>query len=277
MGFSDLDIFQDTGGPNSGMNSFFEMQNICREFGGLRAVNDFSVTLKPGELAGLIGPNGAGKTTVFNVITGLLKPTSGKILWKGEEITRLPAHLITSSGIARTFQNIKLFLDMTVLENVMVSFHDSIDSSFLAAMFGLPDHRREEARIRDESVKYLEDAGLKRLAFEKAQNLPYGLQRKLEIARALATGPGLLLLDEPAAGMNPMEKVELADFIRAIREKHGLTIFLIEHDMKFVMSLCERIKVMDYGLSIAEGTPEEIRSNPKVIRAYLGGFGHAPG
>ncbi len=259
------------------MNSFFEMQEVCKEFGGLRAVNDFSISLQRGELAGLIGPNGAGKTTVFNMITGVLKPTSGNIIWNGENITRLPAHLITSRGIARTFQNIKLFVDMTVLENVMVSFHYSIDSSFFAAMLGLPKHLREEERIRGEALKYLEEAGLGRLAFEKAQNLPYGLQRKLEIARALATCPGLLLLDEPAAGMNPMEKIELAQFIRAIRQKHELTILLIEHDMKFVMSICERIKVLDYGLTIAEGTPQEIRSNPEVIRAYLGGTGNASG
>jgi len=262
---------------NTAMRSFFQMRHVTREFGGLKAVSDFSIKLERGELTGLIGPNGAGKTTVFNMITGMLRPTAGDITWKGENITRLPSHLITARGIARTFQNIKLFADMSVLENVMVSCHYSIDSSFLAAMLGLPKHRREEKRIREHSLKYLGEAGLAPLAFEKAQNLPYGLQRKLEIARALATEPGMLLLDEPAAGMNPMEKMELAAFIRRIREKSGITIFLIEHDMKFVMNICERIKVINYGQSIAEGSPDEIRSDPEVISAYLGGAPHAQG
>jgi branched-chain amino acid transport system ATP-binding protein len=257
------------------MSSFFQMRHVTREFGGLKAVSDFSIALEPGELTGLIGPNGAGKTTVFDMITGMLRPTSGDITWKGESITRLPAHLITARGIARTFQNIKLFADMSVLENVMVSCHHSTDSSFLAAMLGLSRHRREERRIREHSMIRLEEAGLAHLAFEKAQNLPYGLQRKLEIARALATEPGLLLLDEPAAGMNPIEKTELAAFISRIREKSGITIFLIEHDMKFVMNTCARIKVINYGQPIAEGTPDEIRNNPEVISAYLGGAPNA--
>ncbi len=218
------------------MNSFFQMRHVTKEFGGLRAVSNFSIALAPGELTGLIGPNGAGKTTVFNMITGLLKPTKGNIIWNGEDISRLPAHMITARGISRTFQNIKLFGDMSGLENVMVSYHYSMDSTFLSAMLGLPKHRREEKRIRELSLKYLEDAGLGHLAFEKAQNLPYGLQRKLEIARALATRPGMLLLDEPAAGMNPAEKNELADYILRIRDKHRITIFLIEHYMKFVIS-----------------------------------------
>jgi branched-chain amino acid transport system ATP-binding protein len=259
------------------MRSFFQMRHVTREFGGITAVSDFSITVARGELMGLIGPNGAGKTTIFNMITGLLRPTAGDITWKGENITRLPSHLITARGIARTFQNIKLFTDMSVLENVMVSCHYSLDSSFLAAMLGLAKHRREEKRIREHSLKYLGEAGLGALAFEKAQNLPYGLQRKLEIARALATEPGMLLLDEPAAGMNPMEKMELAAFIRRIREKRGITIFLIEHDMKFVMNICERIKVINYGQSIAEGSPDEVRRNPEVISAYLGGASHAKG
>ncbi len=257
------------------MSSFFQMRHVTREFGGLKAVRDFSITLELGELTGLIGPNGAGKTTVFNMITGMLRPTAGDITWKGENITRLPSHLITARGIARTFQNIKLFADMSALENVMVSFHHSIDSSFFAAMLGLSKHRREEKRIQEHCLRYLEEAGLGHFAFEKAQNLPYGLQRKLEIARALATKPGMLLLDEPAAGMNPIEKTELAAFIRRIRGKSGITIFLIEHDMKFVMNICERIKVMNYGQSIAEGTPDEIRNNPEVVSAYLGGASNA--
>jgi branched-chain amino acid transport system ATP-binding protein len=259
------------------MNSFFMMRRVTREFGGLKAVSDFSIAIERGELVGLIGPNGAGKTTVFNLIAGMLRPTMGDIFWKGENITLLAPHRITARGIARTFQNIKLFDDMSVLENVMVSFHSSIGCCFLSAMFGLPKHRKEEKRIREQSMAYLEEAGLGHYASEKARNLPYGLQRKLEIARALATGPDLLLLDEPAAGMNPMEKIELAAFVSRVRERLGVGILLIEHDMKFVMGICERIKVMDYGLSIAEGTPEEIRNNPEVIKAYLGGQGDTPG
>ncbi len=259
------------------MSPLFQMRHVTREFGGLKAVSDFSITLEHGELTGLIGPNGAGKTTGFNMITGMLRPTAGDITWNGENITRLPSHLITARGIARTFQNIKLFSDMSVLENVMVSCHCSIHSSFLAAMLGLPKHGREEERIRKHSMKHLEEAGLAPLASEKAQNLPYGLQRKLEIARALATEPGMLLLDEPAAGMNPMEKMELAVFIRRIREKSGITIFLIEHDMKFVMNICERIKVINYGRSIAEGAPDEIRSRPGGHLGLSRGASHAQG
>jgi branched-chain amino acid transport system ATP-binding protein len=252
------------------------MRRVTREFGGLKAVTDFSLSIEKGELIGLIGPNGAGKTTVFNMITGRIRPTTGDIIWKGKNITRLQPHLITHGGIARTFQNIKLFDDMNVLENVMVSFHSSMRSSFLSAMIGLPRHRREENRIREQSIAHLEEAGLAPLSSEKAQNLPYGIQRKLEITRALATEPELLLLDEPAAGMNPMEKIELAAFLARVRQSHGISILLIEHDMRFVMGICERIKVMDYGLSIAEGTPEEIRNHPDVIRAYLGGSGDTP-
>jgi branched-chain amino acid transport system ATP-binding protein len=259
------------------MNDSFQMHHITKQFGGLTAVSDFSISIGSGEFIGLIGPNGAGKTTVFNMITGTLRPTAGDISWKGEIITRLASHLITARGIARTFQNIRLFADMSVLENVMVSCHHSIGSSFLDVMLGLPKYRREGKRIREHSFRCLQEAGLAHLAFERAQNLPYGLQRKLEIARALATQPGMLLLDEPAAGMNPLEKAELAAYIRRIGEKSGITIFLIEHDMKFVMNICERIRVMNYGRSIAEGTPDEIRSNPEVITAYLGGVSHAQG
>jgi branched-chain amino acid transport system ATP-binding protein len=256
-------------------NPFFQMRHVSKRFGGLTAVSDFSITIEGGELIGLIGPNGAGKTTIFNIMTGMLRATEGDIIWKGEDITRLPPHQITAMGIARTFQNIKLFSDMSVVENVMVSCHSSLDSSFLAAMLGLPEYRKEEKRIREHSLKCLEEASLAHLASEMAQNLPYGLQRKLEIARALATKPGMLLLDEPAAGMNPMEKMELGAFIRGIREKTGVTVFLIEHDMKFVMNLCERIGVINYGRLIAEGTPDEIRRDPEVITAYLGGVTHA--
>jgi len=240
------------------------------QFGGLTAVNNFSLTLRAGELIGLIGPNGAGKTTVFNMITGVLTPTAGRVSWRGANITRLAAQQIAARGIARTFQNIRLFSDMTVIENVLVSFHYDLEAHFWEAMLGLPRYRREEARIREEAVAYLDDLGLAYLAEEKAGSLPYGQQRRLEIARALATRPGLLLLDEPAAGMNPQETMELADLLQDVRKKHALSIFLIEHDMKFVMRVCERIKVLDYGITIAEGTPAEIQTNPEVIKAYLG-------
>ncbi len=252
------------------MKGLLEIQNTSMQFGGLAAVDDFSMVVQPRELVGLIGPNGAGKTTVFNMIAGLLVPTGGAIWFRGQNITRLPAHRVSASGIARTFQNIRLFSDMSVLENVMVSFHRSIKSNFWRAMLGSPGHRREERRIREESLRLLEELRLAHLSSEKASGLPYGQQRRLEIARALATGPQLLLLDEPAAGMNPMETMELAGLIRLIRDKYEVAIFLIEHDMKFVMNLCERIKVLDHGLSIAEGTAEEIRKNPAVIKAYLG-------
>ena len=257
------------------MDNFFRLENITMQFGGLVAVNKFSINMKKGELVGLIGPNGAGKTTVFNMITGSLKPTGGNILWQGEDVTRWPVDRITQHGIARTFQNIRLFSDMTVIENVMVSFHCRLQANFWDAMFGFPRYRREDRRIREEAMEYLEEFGLVHVASEKSSSLPYGLQRRLEIARALATHPRLLLLDEPAAGMNPKETSVLASLIREVKEKYALTVFLIEHDMKFVMGLCERIKVLDYGITIAEGTPSEIQSNPSVIKAYLGDAKHA--
>jgi branched-chain amino acid transport system ATP-binding protein len=257
------------------MTDFFRLEHLVKQFGGLTAVNDFSLTLEPGELVGLIGPNGAGKTTVFNMITGSITASSGRVVWLGEETTNLPVHKITDRGIARTFQNIRLFVDMTVLENVMVSFHHKLNAYFWQAMLGLPAYRREEARIHEEAMEFLQDMSLAHLSGEKAGSLPYGQQRRLEIARALATRPRLLLLDEPAAGMNPMETMELADLVRELRERYGLTIFLIEHDMKFVMNLCERMKVLDYGITIAEGTPVEMQNNPEVIKAYLGDAKHA--
>lgn len=252
------------------MDVLLRLEQLLMQFGGLTAVNNFSLTLRAGELIGLIGPNGAGKTTVFNMITGVLTPTAGRVSWRGANITRLAAQQIAARGIARTFQNIRLFSDMTVIENVLVSFHYDLEAHFWEAMLGLPRYRREEARIREEAVAYLDDLGLAYLAEEKAGSLPYGQQRRLEIARALATRPGLLLLDEPAAGMNPQETMELADLLQDVRKKHALSIFLIEHDMKFVMRVCERIKVLDYGITIAEGTPAEIQTNPEVIKAYLG-------
>ncbi|SFM86292.1 ABC transporter ATP-binding protein [Thermodesulforhabdus norvegica] len=260
---------------NGGNSVFFEARELTMRFGGLVAVNNFSLTLKGGELMGLIGPNGAGKTTVFNMITGMLVPTSGRIIWQDEDITGYPPYRITAKGIARTFQNIRLFNDLTVIDNVMVSYHHRLRSSFWHAILGLRKYRAEEEQMREEAMEILREVGLAHLAGEKAGALPYGQQRRLEIARALATSPKLLLLDEPAAGMNPQETMELAQFVRKIRDRFNLTIFLIEHDMKFVMGLCERIKVLDYGNTIAEGTPEEIQNNPEVIKAYLGEPKHA--
>jgi branched-chain amino acid transport system ATP-binding protein len=255
------------------MSDFFKLDKLVMQFGGLCAVCDFSIEVNPGELVGLIGPNGAGKTTVFNMITGFLTPTSGRIVWQDEDLTGSAAHKVASRGIARTFQNIRLFTDMTVLENVMVSFHHKIKSRFWQAMLGLPSYTREDKRIRESALEFLNEMGLLHLADEKAGALPYGKQRRLEIARALAVKPKLLLLDEPAAGMNPQETQELALLVRELRDKYALTIFLIEHDMKFVMGLCERIKVLDYGITIAEGAPAQIQCNPEVIKAYLGDGG----
>ncbi len=247
-----------------------EVSQVTKKFGGLTAVSDFNLSLEDGELVGLIGPNGSGKTTVFNLITGMYTPTSGVVRLSGEEIQGRKPHQIAQKGIARTFQNLRLFKNLTVLQNVTIARQMWSGYSFLAAALHTPAFRAEERKVRDESLDLLTLVGLGDKAYEKARNLPYGYQRRLEIARALALKPKVLLLDEPAAGMNPDESLSLMDFIQDIQEKFEVTIFLIEHHMDIVMGICPRILVLNFGCTIAEGDPEEIQANPEVIKAYLG-------
>ena len=257
------------------MKPVLEVKGLTRDFGGLRALNELDLTVNEGEIVALIGPNGAGKTTFFNCVTGIYKPTEGTVHLYGANgekhlLNGHKPHLITALGMARTFQNIRLFSDMTVLENVMIGRHCRTKAGIWGALTRNPATRREEQESIDISYSLLETVHLQDLWNEKACNLAYGAQRRLEIARALATEPRMLLLDEPAAGMNPQETNELKDLVLQIRADRDLSILLIEHDMGMVMSLSDRIYVMEYGSRIAAGTPAEVRSNPRVIQAYLG-------
>jgi branched-chain amino acid transport system ATP-binding protein len=251
------------------MSALLELTNVSRHFGGLKVLQDVSFGVKPGTISGLIGPNGAGKTTVFNLITGLLPPTTGDITLNGASLLGRKPHAITRSGIARTFQNIRIFKEMTLLDNVIVGMHRHLDYGVAGLLFGLPKYRAAEANARDRARELLSWMKLDHKADDLADNLSYGAQRKLEIARALATEPTLLLLDEPVAGMNSTEKTELMREIVNIQAR-GYTIFMIEHDMRFVMGLCEQICVLNFGKIIAQGRPEQIRHDPQVIEAYLG-------
>lgn len=247
-----------------------EIKDLCKNFGGLRAVNNFSMTIKKGELAGLIGPNGAGKTTAFNLITGIYSATSGSVRFNGTSLTGLAPFEITKMGIARTFQNIRLFPSLTVLDNVRIAYHAHAGYSMLDAFLHTPKFAVKEAELTLRAQEFLAVFNLQNRQNEIARNLPYGEQRRLEIARALAADPYLLLLDEPAAGMNPNEIASLMDLIHFIRERFNLSILLIEHQMRVVMGICEQITVMDFGEVIAQGNPEEIQNNPRVVEAYLG-------
>ena len=256
------------------MKTILNVKNLTKNFGGLCAVSNVSMTINEGELIGVIGPNGAGKTTLFNLLTGVYEPSSGLFELmdqdKSIQIGGLKPYKITNLGVARTFQNIRLFKSMTVLENVKVAMHKNIRYGSLAAILRLPTYYKEEKWVEEKAEELLKEVGLYSLRNELATNLPYGKQRRLEIARALAIQPKILYLDEPAAGMNPQETKELTELIDLIREKYKLTVILIEHDMSLVMKICERIYVLNYGKMIANGTPEEIKQNEFVVKAYLG-------
>jgi len=248
-----------------------EMQNVEKHFGGVHAIDNFSVKIEQGQIHGLIGPNGAGKTTIFNNITGIYAPDAGKILFRGYDITGSSPHRVAQLGIGRTFQNIRLFSNLSVMDNVIIASGMDATYNLAEAIFHNKNYRRREQHLQDKAMHLLEIVGLQDKANERASALPYGHQRKLEIARAMALEPKLLLLDEPAAGMNADESMELVEFVRAIRDRFKITILMIEHHMDVVSNLCDYCTVLNFGKTLAVGTPAEVKSNPEVIRAYLGG------
>ncbi len=255
---------------DAGKRPVLDVRNLGIDFGGLTAVDEFSITVGPTEISGLIGPNGAGKTTIFNLLTSVYQPTRGSILINGVDTKGMSTAKVNRLGIARTFQNIRLFSEMTALDNVKVGMHNQINCSFFSSVLHTPAYYREEKKANQRVMELLDFMGMADVAFQKAGSLPYGVQRRLEIVRALATNPSIVLLDEPAAGMNPSETTELMHQIRRIRDTFHIAIFLIEHDMNLVMNVCEGIAVVNYGRIISKGTPEQIRQDPAVIEAYLG-------
>ena len=248
-----------------------EMHNVEKHFGGVRAIDNFSLKLEPGQIHGLIGPNGAGKTTIFNNITGIYAPSAGKIIFDGQDITGMPPYKVAQLGIGRTFQNIRLFSNLSVMDNVIIASNLDATYNMPQAIFMTKKYKEREKFLKEKAMALLEDVGLQDKVNEKASSLPYGHQRKLEIARAMALDPKLLLLDEPAAGMNTEESLDLVDFVREIREKYDITILMIEHHMDVVSNLCNYCTVLNFGKTIAVGTAAEVKSNPDVIKAYLGG------